>query len=93
LKIFILNILGHGEYEDLPGEKELFDKTKKSERIVCHFYRDSTMRCKIVDKHLELLARIHRNDLLVLRRLASLVLIFVRVLAPLEYFLTIRSIN
>ena len=51
--------LGHGEYEDLPGEKELFDKTKKSERIVCHFYRDSTMRCKIVDKHLEVLARKH----------------------------------
>ncbi len=51
--------IGHGEYEDLPGEKELFDKTKKSERIVCHFYRDSTMRCKIVDKHLETLARKH----------------------------------
>jgi len=50
---------GHGEYEDLPGEKELFDITKKSERIVCHFYRDSTMRCKIVDKHLEILARKH----------------------------------
>ncbi|CAF0949491.1 unnamed protein product [Rotaria sp. Silwood1] len=50
---------GHGEYEDLPSEKELFDITKKSERIVCHFYRDSTMRCKIVDKHLEILARKH----------------------------------
>lgn len=51
--------LGHGEYEELPGEKELFDITKKSERIVCHFFRDSTMRCKIVDKHLEILARKH----------------------------------
>ncbi|CAF1434544.1 unnamed protein product [Adineta steineri] len=50
---------GHGEYEDLPSEKELFDITKKSERIVCHFYRESTMRCKIVDKHLEALARKH----------------------------------
>ncbi|CAF3174665.1 unnamed protein product [Rotaria socialis] len=50
---------GHGEYEDLPSEKELFDTTKKSERIVCHFYRDSTMRCKIVDKHLDILARKH----------------------------------
>lgn len=53
------SILGHGEYDDLPGEKELFDITKKSERIVCHFYRESTMRCKIVDKHLEILARKH----------------------------------
>ncbi|CAF0775300.1 unnamed protein product [Adineta ricciae] len=50
---------GHGEYEEVPTEKELFDITKKSERIVCHFYRDSTMRCKIVDKHLEILARKH----------------------------------
>ncbi|CAF0880124.1 unnamed protein product [Adineta steineri] len=50
---------GHGEYDELPTEKELFDITKKSERIVCHFYRDSTMRCKIVDKHLEILARKH----------------------------------
>lgn len=57
--IEILFFLGHGEYDDLPGEKELFDITKKSERIVCHFYRDSTMRCKIVDKHLEILARKH----------------------------------
>lgn len=56
---FYYHIIGHGEYEDLPGEKELFDMTKKSERIVCHFYRDSTMRCKIVDKHLEILARKH----------------------------------
>lgn len=54
-----MNTLGHGEYEDLAGEKELFDITKKSERIICHFYRDSTMRCKIVDKHLEILARKH----------------------------------
>jgi hypothetical protein len=51
--------LGHGEYDDLAGEKELFDITKKSERIVCHFYRDSTMRCKLIDKHLEVLARKH----------------------------------
>ncbi|UJR22959.1 hypothetical protein I4U23_025986 [Adineta vaga] len=50
---------GHGEYDDLPSEKELFDITKKSERIVCHFYRESAMRCKIVDKHLETLARKH----------------------------------
>ena len=54
-----LIFLGHGEYEDLAGEKELFDLTKKSERIVCHFYRDATMRCKIVDKHLDVIARKH----------------------------------
>ena len=26
---------------------------------MCHFYRDATLRCKIVDKHLEILAKKH----------------------------------
>ena len=50
---------GHGKYEELPGEKDFFDACKKSNKVVCHFYRDSTMRCKIVDKHLQLLAPKH----------------------------------
>jgi len=25
--------------------------------MVCHFYRDATLRCKIVDKHFEILAK------------------------------------
>jgi hypothetical protein len=53
------NVIGHGEYEDLAGEKESFEITKKSEGIVCHFYRNSTTHCKIVDKHLKNLARKH----------------------------------
>ncbi len=51
--------LGHGKYEEIPEEKEFFDVSKKSKNVVCHFYRDSTFRCKIVDKHLELLAPKH----------------------------------
>ena len=50
---------GHGQYTEIPGEKEFFKETKDSPRIVCHFYRDSTFRCKIVDKHLALLAPKH----------------------------------
>lgn len=50
---------GHGKYSELADEKEFFDACKKSKHIVCHFYRDSTFRCKIVDKHLEHLARTH----------------------------------
>lgn len=50
---------GHGEYSELTEEKEFFETTKKSENVVCHFYRQSTFRCKIVDKHLDLLARKH----------------------------------
>ncbi len=50
---------GHGTYTELPGEKEFFECSKKSKNMVCHFYRESTFRCKILDKHLEALARTH----------------------------------
>jgi len=50
---------GHGQYSELPGEKEFFDATKKSKRVIVHFYRDATFRCKIVDKHFEILANKH----------------------------------
>ncbi|XP_077983999.1 thioredoxin domain-containing protein 9-like [Glandiceps talaboti] len=50
---------GHGQYMELPGEKEFFEECKKSKHVVCHFYRESTFRCKIIDKHLGILAPKH----------------------------------
>lgn len=50
---------GHGTYSEVTEEKEFFEVCKKSDKVVCHFYRESTFRCKIVDKHLELLAPKH----------------------------------
>lgn len=50
---------GHGQYQEVADEKGFFDACKKSKKVVCHFYRDSTFRCKIVDKHLEILAPKH----------------------------------
>jgi hypothetical protein len=50
---------GHGQYEEIPEEKEFFEVTKKSDNVVVHFYRDETFRCKIVDKHLAVLANKH----------------------------------
>ncbi|KAF8785401.1 thioredoxin domain-containing protein 9-like [Argiope bruennichi] len=50
---------GHGAYSELADEKEFFEATKKSNKVVCHFYRSSTMRCAIVDKHLQALAPKH----------------------------------
>lgn len=44
---------------ELADEKEFFEVSKKSENIVCHFFRDGTERCKIVDKHLKILAPKH----------------------------------
>lgn len=50
---------GHGEYSEIPEEKEFFNVTKNSNNVVCHFYRDETFRCKILDKHLAILAKKH----------------------------------
>ena len=50
---------GHGVYQEIQGESDFFEECKKSEKLVCHFYRDSTVRCQIVDKHLNLLAPKH----------------------------------
>ncbi|XP_072040101.1 thioredoxin domain-containing protein 9-like [Amphiura filiformis] len=50
---------GHGTYTEIPGEKEFFAECKKSERVVCHFFRRSTWRCEIIDKHLNILAPKH----------------------------------
>ncbi|KAK0417162.1 hypothetical protein QR680_012860 [Steinernema hermaphroditum] len=47
---------GHGKYEEVPDERAFFDATKKSDRVVCHFYQESEMRCKVVHKHLQKLA-------------------------------------
>jgi len=43
--------LGHGSYTEITDEKEFFEITKQSEAVCCHFYKDDTFRCKIVDKH------------------------------------------
>lgn len=50
---------GHGVYSELADEKEFFEVSKKSPNIVCHFYRDSAERCRIVDMHLKILAPKH----------------------------------
>ena len=37
---------GHGEYDEIPSEKEFFTAMKGEERMVCHFYRDN-WPCKV----------------------------------------------
>lgn len=51
--------LGHGKYEEVADEKEFFEATKKSKNVVCLFYLSGNMRCRIVDKHLNILAHKH----------------------------------
>ncbi|XP_031130465.1 thioredoxin domain-containing protein 9 homolog [Ipomoea triloba] len=50
--------LGHGEYSEIQSEKDFFSVVKASERVVCHFYREN-WPCKVVDKHLSILAKQH----------------------------------
>ena len=50
---------GHGQYEEIPEEKEFFEICKKNTRVACHFFRESTFRCKIIDKHMAELAPKH----------------------------------
>nr|CAB3267398.1 thioredoxin domain-containing protein 9-like [Phallusia mammillata] len=50
---------GHGTFSELSNEKEFFDVCKESKHVVCHFYKDSTFRCKILDSHLSTLAQKH----------------------------------
>jgi len=50
---------GHGTLSELPSEKDFFDVCKQSTSVVCHFYKNSTFRCKILDEHLKKLAEQH----------------------------------
>lgn len=50
--------LGHGEYTEIPSEKDFFSAVKASDRVVCHFYREN-WPCKVVDKQLSILAKQH----------------------------------
>lgn len=50
--------LGHGEYSEIMSEKDFFPAVKASERVVCHFYREN-WPCKVVDKHMGILAERH----------------------------------
>jgi len=50
---------GHGEYTELGEEREFFNVSKVSQRVVCHFYTESSTNCKIIDKHIKIIAPKH----------------------------------
>jgi hypothetical protein len=50
---------GHGTYREVDDQKRFFEELKPTARAVVHFYRPSTRRCEIYDRHLDLLARKH----------------------------------
>lgn len=50
---------GHGTYSYIQDQKEFFEAVKKSEKVVVHFFRPTTWRCQILDKHMTDLAAKH----------------------------------
>uniref|UniRef100_A0A8D2CMU1 Thioredoxin domain-containing protein 9 n=1 Tax=Sciurus vulgaris TaxID=55149 RepID=A0A8D2CMU1_SCIVU len=40
---------GHGEYREIPSEREFFQEVKESKKVVCHFYRDSTFSGNLME--------------------------------------------
>jgi len=50
--------LGHGELQEIE-ERQFFDIIKASELVVCHFFRENSLNCTILDGHLRELAKKH----------------------------------
>uniref|UniRef100_A0A3Q3FZ15 Thioredoxin domain containing 9 n=1 Tax=Labrus bergylta TaxID=56723 RepID=A0A3Q3FZ15_9LABR len=40
---------GHGEYREIPSEKEFFGEVKDTKNVVCHFYRNSTFSGNLME--------------------------------------------
>lgn len=54
----------YGSYKDII-ETEFLDTMLKNENVVCHFYHNDFERCKIMDKHLKIIAETHPDTLFV----------------------------
>jgi len=50
---------GHGKLNEISSDKDFFEEAKNSKKMVVHFYRNTTMRCKILDEHLKTLSKKH----------------------------------
>ena len=54
----------YGSYTEII-ETEFLDTMLKNDKVVCHFYHKDFERCKIIDKHLKIIAENHRETLFV----------------------------
>ena len=54
----------YGNYTEII-ETEFLDTMLKNEKVVCHFYHKDFERCKIIDKHLQIIAQSHKETLFV----------------------------
>jgi len=56
----VLQAQGHGEYREIV-EEDFLKEVCGSENVVVHFYHTEFIRCKIVDKHMRIIAPKHRG--------------------------------
>ena len=54
----------YGNYTEII-ETEFLDTMLKNDKVVCHFYHKDFERCKIIDKHLQIIAQNHKETLFV----------------------------
>ena len=54
----------YGNYTEII-ETEFLDTMLKNDKVVCHFYHKDFERCKIIDKHLKIIAQNHRETMFV----------------------------
>merc|ERR1712159_538044 len=50
---------GHGKLNEINSDKDFFEEAKGAKKMVVHFYRNTTMRCKLLDEHLKTLSKKH----------------------------------
>lgn len=69
---------GHGDYQEVE-EGDFLEAVTKTDHVVCHFFHRDFERCKLLDKHLSILARKYFDTR------------FIKVSAPCRMRLSLRS--
>lgn len=53
-----ISVRGHGQYSEI-AQDEFLPTVTASRQVICHFYHADFQRCKIIDMHLQIIARTH----------------------------------
>ena len=56
----VAKVKGHGDYKVIQ-ETEFLKEVSTTKRVICHFYHKDFERCKIMDKHLNLICKKHQE--------------------------------
>lgn len=59
-----LKLKPYGQYKEIV-ESDFLDTMLKNNQVICHFYSPDFERCKIVDKHLYIIAQQHAESFFV----------------------------